>query len=75
MTQEGWRCPTCGSVYAPWMAKCSTCPRRGGVFYAQPFDVQSMISFRPTPIDPECDHEWDIATNGSDFCRRCGGTR
>jgi predicted ATP-dependent serine protease len=62
MTQEGWRCPACGSVYAPWMAKCSTCPA--------PDKVISRY-----PINPECDHRWDIATNGSDFCRRCGGTR
>lgn len=26
MASEGWRCPSCGSVYAPWVWKCSTCP-------------------------------------------------
>jgi hypothetical protein len=74
MTPEGWRCPSCGSVYAPWVAKCSTCPRRGGVFDVQPFDVQPMISFRPTPIDPECDHEWVAFGIGPAVCTKCGAT-
>lgn len=26
MSGEGWKCPTCGSVYAPWVWKCSSCP-------------------------------------------------
>lgn len=26
MSSEGWRCPTCGSVYAPWVPKCRLCP-------------------------------------------------
>ncbi len=24
--QQGWECPKCGGVYAPWMAQCTTCP-------------------------------------------------
>ena len=23
---EGWRCPDCESVYAPWVAQCTRCP-------------------------------------------------
>ncbi len=23
---EGWRRPSCGSVYAPWVGKCGICP-------------------------------------------------
>ena len=26
MANEGWVCPLCGSVYAPWQYKCTTCP-------------------------------------------------
>lgn len=25
MSQQGWECPKCGRVYAPWQPKCSTC--------------------------------------------------
>ena len=23
--QQGWQCPVCRRVYAPWMAQCLTC--------------------------------------------------
>lgn len=23
--QDGWRCPVCGTVYAPWVRQCSNC--------------------------------------------------
>ena len=26
MTQQGWECPKCLNVYAPWVAQCSKCP-------------------------------------------------
>jgi len=22
---QGWQCPACGGVYAPWMTKCTEC--------------------------------------------------
>jgi len=25
--REGWKCPECGQCYAPWVPKCSGCPR------------------------------------------------
>lgn len=25
---QGWVCPTCGSVYAPWVFSCPSCPRQ-----------------------------------------------
>jgi hypothetical protein len=67
MTQEGWRCPTCGSIYAPWMAKCSTCPVGSSV-------AASTITITQDP-DPTCNHRWILMTNGSTSCGRCGGTR
>lgn len=26
MTQQGWECPKCLNVYAPWVEQCSKCP-------------------------------------------------
>lgn len=23
--QEGWKCPSCGRVYAPWVTECRVC--------------------------------------------------
>ena len=23
--QQGWECPRCGKVYAPWMPSCTSC--------------------------------------------------
>lgn len=28
-TPQGWVCPTCGSVYSPYVQKCTNCPRVG----------------------------------------------
>lgn len=25
MPPQGWQCPACGSVYAPWVARCTEC--------------------------------------------------
>ncbi len=30
--QEGWRCPVCGSVYAPWVMKCDYCSLNNAKF-------------------------------------------
>ena len=27
-TQQGWVCPQCGRVYAPWMSMCDYCCRK-----------------------------------------------
>jgi hypothetical protein len=66
MTPEGWRCPSCGAVYAPWMAKCSTCPIKV---------VRSghTITITPQyPPDPECDHDWLAWADGPATCGKCG---
>jgi|WetSurSiteA1Bulk_404760.scaffolds.fasta_scaffold00002_16 hypothetical protein len=26
MENVGWKCPSCGACYAPWVWKCSNCP-------------------------------------------------
>jgi DNA-directed RNA polymerase subunit RPC12/RpoP len=66
MTPEGWRCPSCGSVYAPWVAKCSTCPIRVG-------RGGHRVTIRQDP-DPECDHRWLPKSSGPTVCVKCGAT-
>lgn len=29
---EGWKCPSCGAVYAPFVARCWDCPPSVSVF-------------------------------------------
>lgn len=41
MIQEGWRCPICGHVYAPWVTECSRCGNNEG-----------SINIVKYPIDP-----------------------
>jgi hypothetical protein len=66
MTTEGWCCPSCGSVYAPWMAKCSTCPIRVG-------RSGQRVTITQDP-DPECDHRWLPKSSGPTICVKCGAT-
>lgn len=55
---EGWRCPQCGGVYAPWVFRCTKCPSvEGGA-------AGAFI------VDP-CDHQWVTDTAGT-RCIKCG---
>lgn len=53
---EGWKCPGCGSCYAPWKAKCDVCVP------SQAYTIQSI---------PTCNHEWYSDTAGT-RCSKCG---
>lgn len=28
LINQGWECPKCGGVYAPWVAQCTTCSNK-----------------------------------------------
>ena len=56
MTQQGWECPKCGTVYAPWQPKCQTCVAGA---------VTTAVTF------PPCDHQWVSDTFGT-RCMKCG---
>lgn len=56
MSQQGWECPKCGRVYAPWMPSCSACP---GVVITAP------------SVTIECEHLWVSDTFGT-RCEKCG---
>lgn len=44
MTQEGWRCPICGRVFAPWVPEC-TYPHTTNKFNTQPEVRISQITW------------------------------
>ena len=48
--REGWRCPGCGTCYAPWMPKCEKCPR----------EVKAQPLYPAIEI-PQCDHDYDYS--------------
>ena len=54
---EGWRCPICESVYAPWMAQCTRCPPK------------VMVDRMTTPHETATN--WVPSLTGR--CPSCGG--
>lgn len=53
---QGWECPKCGRVYAPWMAQCTACP-------GQTFTASFMICTA---------HDFGEPQTLGRQCRRCG---
>lgn len=64
---RGWECPKCGTVWAPYVARCHTCQpvegmSTGGVGAAWPVAI--------------CSHVWsDVDAGGGQRCTRCGAFR
>jgi uncharacterized OB-fold protein len=54
---EGWVCPTCAKVNAPWVAACD--------------HVAVAHSQWVSTTAPECEHEWFSDTAGT-RCAKCG---
>jgi hypothetical protein len=58
---EGWECPKCGQVFAPFVKKCDTC-----------IGNTTKITINPPIQIPECQHIWGgMATSGV-YCTLCG---
>ena len=57
---EGWKCPGCGSCYAPWKAKCEICG-----------PVQDYNTVGSHIVTIPCTHEWYSDTIGT-RCKKCG---
>jgi len=59
--KQGWVCPNCGNVYAPWMPECTKCnagyspATTGGSFPIGPADIDP--DGNPLPEPPEVPHE------------------
>jgi len=52
---EGWRCPTCETVYAPWVARCMRCPPRIGTDTgAIPHETGTNVAHIVTGRCPAC---------------------
>ena len=62
--QQGWQCPVCGKVYAPWVSECTRC---GGVLIG----VATGKGDDATAINamPNADGWVDVFRK----CRKCGG--
>ncbi len=59
---EGWKCPECGTCYAPWVPKCDMC--KG-----------NTLQWIPSPIViQECEHIWgEPGTSAFGVtCEKCG---
>ena len=48
--QQGWECPKCGAVLAPWVQECPHC-------------VKGTITIKPAPAEtgaPQPEPPWEI---------------
>lgn len=48
--QEGWKCPVCARVFAPWVSQCGYCP---GVIATTTTNVPPATPYRQVTVgDP-----------------------
>ena len=50
MMNEGWKCPQCGRVFAPWVQECPYCS--GQYVGSDPSRTDDPILREPTTGDP-----------------------
>lgn len=80
--REGWLCPRCGKVNAPFISSCDCKPNKESNLY----DTNNrtgypdwMPQFQQNPVNAECEHEWE--SQGADSgglhwrCKKCGETK
>ncbi len=58
---EGWKCPGCGTCYAPWVPKCDTCVGTSTTQW-----IPSSI------VIQECEHVWGEPGTLGVTCDKCG---
>lgn len=42
---QGWECPKCGRVYAPWMDQCTTCNNKNTHSWSQTITTRDPYKF------------------------------
>lgn len=53
--QQGWQCPICKTVMAPWQIKCINCSS----------NAQPLITYEPAPWWANPNYRWDITCNAT----------
>jgi hypothetical protein len=61
----GWRCPTCGHSYAPWVPECHHCPEPAAT------PILSMATGEPAAVNLRLPGDW--AQPGYQCLIRAGG--
>ena len=51
---EGWRCPVCGKVNAPWVSQCPCCDGEG----TYPKIEGPYVPYEPRPWWTDPNHRW-----------------
>jgi uncharacterized OB-fold protein len=61
MLNEGWKCPECKQVFAPFVMKCDTCGDK------------IKITINPVTDNRKyCVHTWSVPRTNGTFCTMCG---
>ena len=68
---EGWKCPECGQVFAPFVKKCDTCKGSGVTITP----IGTVIDNNPPIQMPPCQHIWGAMQTNGIFCTICGAQR
>jgi len=60
---NGWKCPKCGTVWAPFIDRCYNC-----------FTPNYVIKYTS---DTKCNHAWedDNSSANTETCKLCGAKR
>ena len=48
--KQGWVCPECGAVMAPWVTACINCTG----------DERQLVPYEPTYVYPLCPHSYPL---------------
>ena len=45
LTYQGWECPKCGRVYAPWVGQCTMCNNKNTHGWSQTYIIRNPYNF------------------------------
>lgn len=69
-TEQGWQCPVCKTVWAPWMPACTKCPADLTITTSDRTQIYDLKVHPP-------DHPWHYSADSSGriFSRKVGETQ